>query len=240
MISISELSKRTGISEAALNSYVALGILPKPQPRTSAAGAREDQGERYFPESALARVEEVRRLVSAGLPMSEIAGRFSAVAGISGPVSAKSLGYTLSPDDIAHPAYILNRSFELTWCNELARKEILGFGAAAAGAESRNIFLLLLDAYGDDSGGRRDSLLRLHLAFAKARLSRLSMSGLLRNVEPRHAQSIARMYDEAPIVSGQSVAEIPYSLDDDTGSSKACKAYGIFLRDGILIVHTLG
>jgi adenylate cyclase len=239
VISSRELLQRSGLSEAALNSYIELGIVPEPLVPPAATGT---QSESYFPDAALERIEEVRRLKATGLSMSEIAGRFNAaskIAGIAGGRSSPDRGIKLSVDDIAHPAYIVNRSFELTWCNELARREILGFGVPAPPGDARNIFLLLLDTFGDDSTGRGDSLLRLHLTFAKARLSRLSMSGLLKNVEPRHTQLIARMYDDASIVTGQSVAEIPYRLDGATGESRACKAYGIFLRDGILIVHTL-
>ncbi len=233
MISRRDLLKRTGISAATLDGYIALGIVPAGDPGEAPEG-------RSFPDSAVARIEEVRSLKSAGLPMAAITARFAARSAAAAPDPGDIVALPqLELDEIAHPAYLLDRSFELTWCNELARKDVLGIGAHASPGEARNIFLLLLDVFANADPARCDSLLRVHLAFAKARLSRLSMSGLLKNVEPHQAQLIARLYDDAAVITGRGVAELPYELGGDNGTLRACKAYGIFVRDGVLIVHTL-
>ncbi len=63
------------------------------------------------------------------------------------------------------------------------------------------------------------------------------MLGLLKNITPKHAALIADMYDDSAAVTGQPVVELPYALHDDGGEVTAWQAYGIYFREGILIVH---
>jgi class 3 adenylate cyclase len=140
-------------------------------------------------------------------------------------------------DDIVHPAYMVNYNFEVTWYNETARKDILGFETAPPDSESRNIFLMLLEAHPEADAARRNPLLRLHLEFAKARLSKSSVLGLLSNIQSGHAALIAEMFDDAAAVTGQSVVEVPYTSHRADGRADAWQAYGIYFREGILIVH---
>jgi class 3 adenylate cyclase len=205
----------------------------------------------YFPDAALERIEEVRRLKTEGLTMAEIAERMGGRQEgadpesnrLAHPVSAENSpahegrSVQLTLDDIAHPAYMVNHNFELTWYNETARKDILGFETPPPGSEARNIFLLLLDCFAEGDVARRNPLLRLHLAFAKARLSKDSVMGLLKHVQPMHAALVAEMYDESATVTGQTVFEVPYVLHGAAGEASAWQAYGIYFREGILIVH---
>ncbi len=177
----------------------------------------------------------VKHAASAGggarqtLPEGTIAGEQSSGA------ERRSLQLTL--DDIAHPAYMVNYNFELTWYNETARKDILGFETPPPGSESRNIFLMLLDSLGKAPAPRRDQLLRLHLAFAKARLSKANMLGILKHLDPQHLTLISEMYDESDSVTGQAVAEVPFTLQGESSGPVSWQAYGIYFREGILIVH---
>lgn len=72
MIDSKQLIQQTGISRATLNNYVTLGILPSPRIGPPSSGER---GTRlgYFPDEAVARVEEVHRRKKEGLSMPEIA-----------------------------------------------------------------------------------------------------------------------------------------------------------------------
>jgi class 3 adenylate cyclase len=45
------------------------------------------------------------------------------------------------------------------------------------------------------------------------------------------------MYDEAVTVTGQTVVELPYALHGEAGEVASWQAYGIYFREGILIVH---
>lgn len=254
MISSKEILLKTGISRATLNNYIALGILSKPLIRQPAVGEGGAPALGYFPDSALERIEQVRRMKSEGLTMNEIAARLAgkqdggatrakhperteSASPAPQAGGAETRGLQLTLDDIVHPAYMVNYNFEMTWYNESARKDILGFETPAPDSASRSIFLLLLDALGAEDGARCGALLRLHLAFAKARLSREGVLGLLRNVEPRQAELIAEMYEDTVSVTGQTVVEVPYSIHLECGALVSWQAYGIYFREGILIVH---
>jgi adenylate cyclase len=209
----------------------------------------------YFPDSVLERIDAVRRMKTEGFTMAEIASRMGGkeevpavedarplrLASTSGgeqPANLANRGVQLTLDDIAHPAYMVNYSFELTWYNETARRDILGFETPPPDSESRNIFLMLLDAFADNDAARRNALLRLHVAFAKARLTKASMLGLLKNIQPRHSVLIAEMFDDAAAATGHAVVEMPHLQHDARGDATSWQVYGIYFREGILIVHT--
>ena len=86
----------------------------------------------------------------------------------------------LTIDDIARPAYMVNYNFELTWFNEFARQDILGFDVPPPGTESRNIFRLLPDASGELSSQRRSELMSLYVSLGKLRLSKPGLLGLVK------------------------------------------------------------
>ena len=147
----------------------------------------------------------------------------------------RSLQLTL--DDIAHPAYMVNYNFELAWFNEAARQNILGFDTPPPGSESRNIFLMLLDEPDGRSAASRDELLRLHIVLAKARLSKTSMHGVVKSLDGRLAALIEEVYDQSEGATGQTVVEASCTLDNGAGVAESWLVYGIYFREGILIVH---
>ncbi len=208
----------------------------------------------YFPDWALERIEQVRRLKTEGLTMTEIVARIGvrqeqSSAESTGPLPQDGTGSAEKPsagerrslqltlDNIPHPAYMVNYNFELTWYNEAARQKVLGFDTPPPGSESRSVFLMLLDASSGKSTACRDELLRLHLSFAKARLSKASMHGILKSLDGRLATLIDELYDQSDCVTGQTVVEVPYTLRGDAGNSESWQVYGIYFREGILIVH---
>lgn len=74
-ISSRELIKISAISRATLNNYISIGILPKPVVR------RPDEVSRvvkigYFPESAIAAIEKIKRLKKEGASMNNIVKMF--------------------------------------------------------------------------------------------------------------------------------------------------------------------
>ena len=162
MLSSKALIVKTGISRATLNNYINLGILSKPTVQTAGG---ERGGARilgYFPDWSLERIELVRQLKAEGLTMADIAARFgmqgeqfdtdgSGAGGTALPANVHALDaerrvLQLSIDDIPHPAYMVNYSFELAWYNELARQKLLGnFRSLPSRTEARNVFLMLLE-----------------------------------------------------------------------------------------------
>ena len=207
----------------------------------------------YFPDSALEKIDLVRRMKAEGLTMAEIVARIGMK---QGPASEERLDQTLRQvesttgssateghalrvtlDDLPHPAYMVNYLFELTWYNEAARKDILGFEKPPPGSESRNVFLMLLDPSTGRSATARNQLLRLHLSFAKVRLSKAGLHETLRSLDRQQAALVDELYDQSDTVTGPTVAEIPYVLHRSAGGSESWLVYGIYFREGILLVH---
>ena len=252
MISSKKILLKTGISRATLNNYITLGILSKPLVRQPAPGEADAPALGYFPDWALERIEQVHRMKTEGLTMAEIAARIGVKQGAAGGIQEADSEITvaieqtsgperrtlqLTLDDIVHPAYMVNYNFELTWYNEAARTGILGFETPPPGSESRSIFLMLFGSRANDDVQRLNQLLRLHLTFARARLGKASVLGILKNLDPQQVALIDKMYDESDSATGQTVVEVPYMLHDAEKGPQSWQAYGIYFREGILIVH---
>ena len=149
MLTSKELLEKTGISRATLNNYISWGIVPKPEvlPPEPHDGAAPRIG--YFQDDVVARIEEIQRLKRQGWSITRIAehfaaGQMAAMAGAppkkapspSPASSAPDPGVmpSLSIDEIAHPAYILNHRFQVVWFNAAAGAGMLArLGAGAAG-----------------------------------------------------------------------------------------------------------
>jgi DNA-binding transcriptional MerR regulator len=146
MISSKDLIYKTGISRATLNNYINLGILSKPTVLTPADDAGGAKLLGYFPDWSLDRIELVQRLKAEGFAMAEIAARIVSqtepvspdtaaqepTAKTQMPSNVRALDserrvLQLSIDDIPHPAYMVNYSFELAWYNDLAREQLLAW-----------------------------------------------------------------------------------------------------------------
>lgn len=84
MISSKDLMERAGISRATLNNYIALGLLSKPELRSSdPAGSPDMSGARvlgYFPDDAVERLARIRELKASGWSMSQIAASMASAA----------------------------------------------------------------------------------------------------------------------------------------------------------------
>ena len=153
------------------------------------------------------------------------------------PATRERRSLQLTLDDIAHSAYMVNYNFELVWYNEAARQDVLGFNTPPPGSESRNIFLMLLDDSGGRSQASRNELLRLHIVLAKARLSKEGMQGIVKTLDGRLAGLIDEVYEQSDGMTGQTVVEASCTLDGGEGGSESWLVYGIYFREGILIIH---
>ncbi|MFZ9510256.1 MAG: hypothetical protein ACO27H_04665, partial [Burkholderiaceae bacterium] len=84
MISSKDLMERAGISRATLNNYIALGLLSKPELRSSdPAGSPDMSGARvlgYFPDDAVERLARIRELKASGWSMAQIAASMASAA----------------------------------------------------------------------------------------------------------------------------------------------------------------
>ena len=63
---IGELARRVGVTLRTIRHYERLGLLPK--------GEREGNGQHYYPEASIARLEKIDQLKRLGLTLEEVSG----------------------------------------------------------------------------------------------------------------------------------------------------------------------
>lgn len=195
------------------------------------------------PDSASARIDEVRRLKQEGLSMTQIVDRLNG-EGASSPqptlaTPAKAVAIADAPlhltlEDIGHPAYMLNQNFELVWINQPAQKNFFGgHMELPQTSEQRNLFRLL--PVGRNEWG---SLLSFHIGIAKAKLSPDSFGHLCRGLDPVTYARLQSAYLETDPVPLQPVIQSTVLLPENDSSDKSRfhTAYASFFREGIFIV----
>ncbi|HWI83169.1 adenylate/guanylate cyclase domain-containing protein [Ramlibacter sp.] len=241
MLTSKELLEQTGISRATLNNYIALGIVPKPDvlPPQPDDGAAPRIG--YFPADTAQRIADIQRLKNQGWTMSRIAahfgGRASAeapqepmppprVAVASPPPAARPQPPApprLSIEEIAHPACLVDRNFDIVWFNA-ASAPLLG---AAAG---QNLFRYLLQA----RDPRDEALLRFHVRLA--RQLGASVETICRDAEAPDRALLERLYHE----TGEAAPLAPVShafVPAATGGASQLCLYAVRFREGLLLVQ---
>lgn len=73
MLTSRTLLEATGISRATLNNYIAMGLLPRPEVRRQPPAPGEPAATLgYFPEWALARIEQIQSLKKSGVALEDI------------------------------------------------------------------------------------------------------------------------------------------------------------------------
>jgi MerR family copper efflux transcriptional regulator len=63
---IGELARRAGVTLRTIRHYERLGLLPK--------GNRQGNGQHYYPEASIARLEKIDQLKRLGLTLEEVSG----------------------------------------------------------------------------------------------------------------------------------------------------------------------
>ena len=212
MLTSKEIIERTGISRATLNNYIASGLVPRPQvlPPGPEQGAAPRIG--FFPDDTVARVEEIQRLKSQGWTIARIADQLAALPPAAAPAErsghaapapvapvaavlaaprADALTLSLSTTALAHPAYLVDNAFRITWANEGARSDASSPLAHRTGVQGASIFSHLLSV---EAGKGADALLRFHLQVAQARGNFGPV--LFRDLPPAEAARLQRLADE--------------------------------------------
>ena len=147
-----------------------------------------------------------------------------------------SLRTGLTLDDIAHPAYMVNYNFDLTWYNEPARRRVLGFDVLPHGTQSRNVFNMLERSLRQSSTGRRE-LIRLYVSLAKPRVTREGLLAATSGLGPEMASLTQAWYDKPGASRGTMVVDIPCCLEQTDGAAEAWQVYGVYFREGVLVIH---
>ena len=230
MISSKELLERTGISRATLNNYISSGLLSKPLVQQVSGETNGPKLLGYFPDSALQRIELIQQLKREGMSMADIVARLSTEKPVEQreakprqeeaprPAERPALSGGARPlhltiDELSYPAYMVNHSFELTWYNDAARDRFLGrFEHLPPNSEARNLFLLLLQASDGKPAAYQRELLRPHLSFAKDRVSKASLLGACRALDPEKLALLDALYTETKTSPGEGIVEAPLEL----------------------------
>lgn len=266
MISSKVLIDRTGISRATLNNYIQLGILPKPVVESFAADSGEGGARvlGFFPEDAIERILAVQALKVQGLSMIQIAENLSSTdvlleasasfenKEIKKPTMLSALKFTkevsrqksnqsdeqvnLSLEQLAYPAYMLNYNFELTWLNEVARKELFGFDVPPAKSSERNLLQLISRPESRLSLSEQRSLTTLHLQLASSRITYDALHRMIKLADVDLLPLLENIiFDEK--TRDNTIFETEFFRKDDAGDTCAYRVYAVYFREGILIVH---
>jgi adenylate cyclase len=252
MISSKTLLAATGISRATLNNYIGLGLLSKPEIRSGSEGERHLG---HFPETALERVLEIKRLKASGLSMPQIVERLrggSDVAILEEPRPSeppKTMGQRstgggvmLTLDEVPHPAFMFNYRFELVWHNDAARRQLLGgFGQLPAMSDERHVLPMIEQASRAWPEVIGEDLIRSIVGLAKGRLNRDAVAATCRNLPIALQTRVMRMYEEFPSQATQTAqaaasAVLPLELPDAFGRTQSQRLIATYFREGIFVV----
>jgi adenylate cyclase len=253
LLTSKEVLEKTGISRATLNNYIGCGIVPKPQvlPPEPRDGAAPRIG--YFPEEIVRRIADIQRLKSEGWSMAKITEHFS--AGQTAPAAVEPAAATrtaaasgapaqgavpkLSIEELDHPAYLVNHSFEMVWSNAAARAGVLGnLAHLPPEGESTNVFSYLLRSRPAGTGvDSREQILRFHLGLAKERGANLL--DLCREVPRDQVGALERLYNEADRPKFGLVSHTYLSTVEPGAAQRVC-LYAVQFREGTLFVYVPG
>jgi len=238
-----EILEKTGISRATLNNYISVGLLPRPEVRTLESVQGEARRIGYFPAEVVDRIREVQRMKERGMSMAEIVaslgakGEAPSVTPVAqeSPAAGVAEGLKLTVDAIAHPAYMVNFNFELTWLNDAARASVLGgLESVPAHTEARNVFRFLL------KGGAGEELMRFHFSLAKRRAPNTGFFSLCKDAPADRLGALERLYQETEPQAFQTIAEALVSAPDAQGHRVPHHLYAAQFREGILFVYCEG
>ena len=250
MKSSKEIIEKTGISRATLNNYISYGLLSKPMMfNPGQAGGPRQLG--YFSDDAIERVQRIQQLRQKGMNMSEIISRMagessSATSPVQAPIqniSAPRLvnavadsGLRVTLEDIPHPAYMINQSFEVVWLNEQAKRQFFAnTGTLPSTSEERNLFNLLAANGGMGIWGE---IIDFHLGLAKGRLSFAAFENLCRSLSNQDSAPLLQRFTEIGAIMERPVAETRLAVSRLPEENKTLKAYASFFREGILVAYT--
>ncbi|NQV54897.1 MAG: hypothetical protein HQ503_03490, partial [Rhodospirillales bacterium] len=248
MLSSREVIKKSGISRATLNNYIALGLIIGPLVKNPDSPSDKARRLGYFPESVLDRLNEIADLKKQGLRMAEISRRLGAsgsnsakksadAAPANTDVAAEGRGLRLTVDQLEWPAYLVNNKFEVEWENRAAEAMIFGVGGGLSGdIAERNLFRLLFDGCAEEAESR-DEILDFHLSIAKNRLNKAALLTLDAHLEGERIEELAEIYDRTEAASLKSICETEVNLAPRHATPDRYHLYASFFREGIFFTY---
>ena len=151
----------------------------------------------------------------------------------------RRLPLALTLDRVECPAYLVNPRFEIEWANDLAADEILGRNLILGSeASERNVFALLLRGPAADSE-EVESLLAMHMAIVKRRLSRNGLFALERSVNAPEMERLMRLYDTVSVeqIPAGPLARAEVNLATPGKPDRRFDVYSSFFREGVFFTY---
>ncbi|MBL4820360.1 MAG: hypothetical protein JKY98_05130 [Gammaproteobacteria bacterium] len=260
MLTSKQLMELTGISRATLNNYVALGILPSPVVKTPDSGEGRATRLGYFPNEAQERVSKVQEMKKDGVSIADIASQFAPKSRKSHPLEDEEAGSAssstigrkpsqgrepssrftveLTLDNFPGPAYMVDNNFDLMWWNDEAVKSVFGDRKEISGdLQTRNLLGLLVEFFDGSNHQEVIEILQPHLAAAKKRLSKSSLSKIYAPLGGEMLSLIESLYQGARCIEKEAIVHFPATLKDKKGNDAPYDLYICFYREGVFFTY---
>ena len=255
MLTSRDLLEATGISRATLNNYIAMGLLPKPEVRRQSPAPGEPPTTLgYFPEWALARIEQIQELKKSGQTLDAIKQQLSGQlnqgssraseitkaverrtsSNANAPV-LRSESVQVSIDHLPYAAYMVNYEFQLIWLNNQAQQEFFGREPIPERAEDRSMLPTLMGWSAELPPQEQAALMNAHLGLIKHRLPRQAFASNLTALPERDRQWLLECYDQCPEAHNRftQTARIQHPAPDQDN----CQLVSLSFREGVLVVY---
>jgi class 3 adenylate cyclase/DNA-binding transcriptional MerR regulator len=161
--------------------------------------------------------------------------------------AAGTAGYTpirldgplrLTVEDLAHPAYMVNRRFELEWCNARAHDEFFGLPKGATLADGRSLFRAFIQTGLSDRFEGWDELARFHLAVAKNFLTQEQLLTVAHGEDRRLASHLIQTFDDLEQAGAEGgVLGTEVNLAGPGEPAQWFKLYCSFFREGLFFTY---
>ncbi len=146
-------------------------------------------------------------------------------------------GLRLTLDQIEYPSYLVNSNFELEWANKKALTELFGLtGDLSSNIHERNLFGMLLNGGLIGRADGHEDILRFHLAIAKNRIPRNSLTALDPAGERSaggEVEELTRLYDAVEPARRQPILHSEVNLAEPGERDQWYTLYASFFREGI-------
>ncbi|MDX1594098.1 MAG: adenylate/guanylate cyclase domain-containing protein [Gammaproteobacteria bacterium] len=144
----------------------------------------------------------------------------------------------LTVEDLAHPAYMVNRRFELEWCNSRALDEFFGLPQGDGLADGRSLFRAFIQTGLTTRFEGWEELARFHLAVAKNFLSHEQLLAVAHGDDRFLARRMIQAYEEIePAGAEGGVLGTEVNLAAPGHPAQWFKIYCSFFREGLFFTY---
>jgi class 3 adenylate cyclase/DNA-binding transcriptional MerR regulator len=144
----------------------------------------------------------------------------------------------LTVEDLAYPAYMVNRRFELEWSNARALDEFFGVPQGDGLVDGRSLFRAFIQTGLSDRFDGWDELARFHLAVAKNFLSQEQLLTVAHGDDRRLASHLIQAFDEVEEAGAEGgVLGTEVNLAAPGQPAQWFKLYCSFFREGLFFTY---